>query len=131
MKTFGKANFPVAFRPTSAFPLDARCVFADLASAEAAAKTAEEIGSTNTVYHYGMQILVSDSEGEKWYTIQRNKTLLPIGSGDAPELPTVTGTDNNRILQVVNGEWTAVKVADSSVKTFVDEYISSALEGDY
>ena len=131
MKTFGKANFPVAFRPTSAFPLDARCVFADLASAKAAAKTAEEIGSTNTVYHYGMQILVSDSEGEKWYTIQRNKTLLPVGSGDDPELPTVTGTDNNKILQVVNGEWTAVKVADSSVKTFVDDYINSALEGEY
>lgn len=81
MKNFGKANFPVAFRPTSAFPLDARCVFDNLASAEAAASTAEEIGSTNTVYHFGMQILVSDDEGEKWYTIQRNKTLLPIGSG--------------------------------------------------
>ena len=135
MKSFGKANFPVAFRPTSAFPLDARCVFADLASAESAAAIAEEIGSTNTVYHFGMQVLVSDSEGEKWYTIQRNKTLLPVGSGEAPELPAVSGTDNNKILQVVNGAWSAVKVADSSVKSFVEtyvnEYIEDALEGEY
>lgn len=75
MLKFGKANFSVAFRPTSAFPLDARCVFDTLASAEAAAASAEEIGSKNTVYHYGMQILVSDDTGEKWYTIQRDGTL--------------------------------------------------------
>ena len=101
MKTFGKANFPVAFRPTSAFPLDARCVFADLASAEAAAATAEEIGSTNTVYHYGMQLLVSDDNGDTWYTIQRNGTLR------------------------------AVTPADEYINKLIDDYISSALEGEY
>lgn len=48
-----------------------------------------------------------------------------------PLLPTVTEEDNSKILQVVNGAWAAVKVEESSVKTFVDDYISSALEGDY
>lgn len=105
MKDFGKLNFSTAFRPTSAFPLDARCVFVDLASAEAAAATAEEIGSTNTVYHYGMQLLVSDGEGDKWYVIQRNKTLMAVGSGDTPELPDVTTSDNGKVLGVVNGNW--------------------------
>lgn len=46
-------------------------------------------------------------------------------------LPAVTESHNNQIMQVVNGVWTAVPIDDSAVKTFVDEYISSALEGDY
>lgn len=46
-------------------------------------------------------------------------------------LPDVTGEDNDKILQVVDGVWTVVAVGDSAVKTYVDEYISSALEGDY
>lgn len=120
MKDFGILNFSTAFRPTSAFPLDARCVFADLASAEAAAATAEEIGSTNTVYHFGMQILVSDSEGDKWYIIQRDKTLLPVGSGDAPKLPEVTASDNGNVLGVVNGEWKPVvpEIPDTEIPVF-------------
>jgi hypothetical protein len=100
MLKFGKANFPVAFRPTSAFPLDARSVFADLASAEAAAASAKEIGSTDSVYHYGMKILVSNDKGEKWYIIQRDCTLLE-------------------------------ELTKAGVEAVVDEYISSALEGDY
>ncbi len=47
------------------------------------------------------------------------------------ELPDVSAEDENKILQVVGGKIVLVKVDDSSVKTFVDEYISSALEGDY
>jgi len=231
MKDFGKLNFSTAFSPTSAFPLDARCVFSDLASAEAAAATAEEVGSKNTIYHYGMQLLVSDEEVDKWYVIQRDRTLLEIGNGEIPAfnlgamgmtavtlpvgeasvegdttaildalgtgavkfgipvsmggaeftaqlimqgftdgssfyqctsllmteivffvvvvvqggsvsvmvspldvaagIPYVTSAEDGKIMQVVDGRWIAVSVADSSVKAFVDEYISSALEGDY
>ena len=45
--------------------------------------------------------------------------------------PAVTDDDNNKIMQVVNGAWAKVEVKDSYVATFVDDYISSALEGDY
>lgn len=45
--------------------------------------------------------------------------------------PAVTAADNGKVLQVVDGVWTAVTVADSTIKTYVDEYISSALEGEY
>lgn len=56
-------------------------------------------------------------------------TIAPFAS--VIGLPAVTAADNDKILQVVNGAWSSVPVADSAVKTFVDEYISSALEGDY
>lgn len=46
-------------------------------------------------------------------------------------IPSVTDADNGKILQVVDGTWTAVAVADSAVATYVEEYINSALEGDY
>ena len=46
-------------------------------------------------------------------------------------LPKVTAAENGKILQVNNGKWEAAAVADTSVKTYIDEYISSALGGDY
>lgn len=45
--------------------------------------------------------------------------------------PAVTTDDNGKIMEVVNGKWVTVAMADSSVKTYIDEYIGSALEGDY
>lgn len=80
MAEFGKLNFSVAFNPTSAFPLDARCYFNSLALAKAAAATAENAGSTNTVYYIGQKLLVDDGTTAKWYTIQPNKTLLEEGA---------------------------------------------------
>jgi hypothetical protein len=72
------------------------------------------------------------------------------------DLPTVTASDNGKILQVKNGKWEAAEISDHSVKTvngiapdqngnvaltlepdmeaikdYIDEYISSALGGDY
>lgn len=83
MADFGKLNFSTSFKPTSAFPLDARCYFESLELAKEAAATAEEAGSKNTIYHYGMKLLVDDGITTKWYTIQRNRTLLEEGSGDS------------------------------------------------
>lgn len=62
---------------------------------------------------------------------QQARENLGAMASDALVLPQITGEDNGKILVVENGSWTAISVADSSVKTFVDEYISSALEGDY
>lgn len=46
-------------------------------------------------------------------------------------MPDHTNNDNGKFLQVVNGRPAWVSVADSAVKNYIDEYISSALEGDY
>ena len=46
-------------------------------------------------------------------------------------LPEVTTDDNDKILQVVDGAWAVVSVADSAVKTYVDDYINEALGGKY
>lgn len=75
MGDFGKLDFAVAFNPKTAFPIDARCYFNSLALAEAAAATAEEAGSSNTKYYYGMKLLVDNGVNVKWYVIQRDGTL--------------------------------------------------------
>ena len=62
---------------------------------------------------------------------QREQARSNIGAMAADALPEIDGEDSGKILQVVDGAWAAVPVADSSVKVFVEEYISSALEGDY
>ncbi len=49
----------------------------------------------------------------------------------AKELPAVTAEDNEKILQVVDGVWTKLAIADSAVKTYIDDYINTALGGDY
>ena len=81
MADFGKLNFSTSFNPTSAFPLDARCYFTSFAEAEAAAATAEEVGSTNTQYYFGQKILVSENEVETWYMIKRPGILVAEGTG--------------------------------------------------
>ena len=86
MKDFGKLNFSVSFQPTSAFPIDGRTVFSSYASALAAAKTAEEVGSTNTRYHIGMKLLVAEEGVEPvWYTITKDKTLAAEGDGSVAD----------------------------------------------
>ena len=85
MADFGKLNFSTSFNPTSAFPLDARCYFKSLVEAEAAAATAEEVGSTNTVYYFGQKILVSENEVETWYMIKRPGVLVPEASATTPD----------------------------------------------
>lgn len=85
MAGFGKLNFSVAFNPTSAFPLDARCYFTSMEAAQAAAATAQEVGSTDTVYFFGQKILVDDGETAAWYTIQRPGVLVAEGTGAGAE----------------------------------------------
>lgn len=82
MANFGKLDFNISLKPTSAFPLDARCYFESKADADAAAATAEEAGSTNTIYYYGQKLVVVENGAATWYTIQPDKTLKKDGSGD-------------------------------------------------
>lgn len=73
---FGKGNRAIAFNPTSAFPLDARTYFESYDEALAKAQTAEEVGSTNTQYHYGMKLLVKDGNTFTWYKIVKGSPYL-------------------------------------------------------
>lgn len=50
---------------------------------------------------------------------------------DGIGLPAVTTADNGKIIEVVNGAYVLKDLADSSVKTYIDEYINTALGGDY
>lgn len=97
---FGKLNFSTSFNPTSAFPLDARCYFENLASAQAAALTAEAAGSSNTVYYFGQQIAVLENSKATLYIIQPKAEgvggeLVEVGSktlGDEKSIKLVDGT---------------------------------------
>lgn len=75
-----KLNFSIPFAPTSAFPLNYNQVFDSLVEAQNAAKTAEEIGSSNTIYYYGMEIMVITPTEATLYVIQPDKTLKPVGT---------------------------------------------------
>lgn len=116
MAEFGKLNFSTSFNPTSAFPLDARCYFDSLALAKAAAATAEEAGSSNTVYYYGMKLVVDDGSSVKWYTIQRDRTLLEDGTGGSSGGTSFT-TDSTLSLEngVLKVNTTNEMAADNSL----------------
>lgn len=66
-------------------------------------------------------------EGSVWLDMDDDGSNLPMGG----TLPPVSAEHNGMILQVVNGKWSFVTLADSEVKSYVDEYIVSALEGEY
>jgi hypothetical protein len=102
MADFGKLNFQVSFNPTTAFPLDARSYFTSLALAKAAAATAEEVGSKNTVYYFGMPILVSENNKETWYIIKRNAEgvgYLSNETGSGSGGGTTFETDSTLVLE--------------------------------
>ena len=73
-------SYPLALRPTSAFPLDARSMFGSKAAADAAALTAENAGSTNTVYYIGQILTVYENGVVSHYSIQEDKTLKEVGA---------------------------------------------------
>lgn len=73
-------NYSVSLNPTAAFPLDARSMFGTKAAADAAAATAENAGSTNTVYYIGQILTVYENGVVSHYSIQEDKTLKEVGS---------------------------------------------------
>lgn len=74
------------------------------------------------------QIFAATEENSHLIKIyQKNSSTTVSGGG----LPDVTTSDNGKILQVVNGEWVAISIEESSIKTYLDEYIRSVLESDY
>ena len=76
---FGKLDFAVSFNRQTAFPLDAKSYFESLESANAAAATAQEAGSSDSSYYYGQQVAVVENGVATLYVIQPDKTLKEVG----------------------------------------------------
>lgn len=81
--TFGTLDFAVAFNRQTAFPLDAKSYFESLELAQAAAATAQEAGSSETVYYFGQTIAVVENSKATLYVIQPDKTLKEVGGNIA------------------------------------------------
>ncbi len=47
------------------------------------------------------------------------------------QLPDLTDSDDGKLLQAKDGRWEAAPMEETAVKTYIDDYISSALGGDY
>ena len=127
---FGKLNFSTSFSPTSAFPIDARQYFESLTSAQAAAATAVEAGSADSVYYFGMPLVVVEEGVATLYVIQPDKTLAAAGSA-------VVGDNNSIVIAdgVVSIEGFAAatsgqqprKAADGSIEWYTPD--TSTVEG--
>lgn len=131
MANFGKLDFNISLKPTSAFPLDARCYFESYSDALAAAETAEEAGSTNTIYYYGQKLVVVTGTEATWYTIQPDKTLKVEGSGNSDE-----GNSSGDMLQSVydpdgNGKVNTAENAEKLGGQLPDYYAPASSLGDY
>lgn len=96
---FGKLNFSTSFNPTSAFPIDARQYFESYASAQAAAQTAVEAGSADSVYYIGMPLVVVEGGVATLYVINGDKTLKPVGSSVEVDEKTIVFNDGKLTLE--------------------------------
>lgn len=140
---FGKLDFSVSFNPTSAFPLDARSYFESLESANAAAATAEEVGSKNTIYYYGQTIVVVENNLATLYIIQPDKSLAPVGSttesssfeidpnqfifedGQLSLLDFTDATEGQMLVKGSNGQLTWVTPIDTYTKVEIEQRLAA------
>ena len=74
-----KLGWSNSFDRNAAYPLEFAAWFGSYDSAQAAAQTAVEVGSTESKYYYGMQLYVFDGTTAKTYLIQGDKSLKEIG----------------------------------------------------
>lgn len=135
LNTFGKLNFAVSFNPTTAFPLDARSIKGSYADAVAAAATAEDVGSSNTVYYYGMPLVVLEGGVATMYTIQGDKTLKEVGSAPVLDNSTIELNDAGEVsLKDFGKRYYKFNEADTIITgeyTYPDNMPADAAEGAY
>lgn len=93
-------NFAVSFKPQSAFPLDSRTMFGSYDDAYVAAQSAENAGSTNTIYYFGQILTVFENGIVSHYSIQADNTLKAIGAQVIGDEKTITvGEDGTLSLK--------------------------------
>lgn len=127
---FGKLNFSTSFNPTSAFPIDARQYFESLTSAQAAAATAVEAGSADSVYYFGMPLVVVEDGVATLYVIQPDKTLAAAGSavvGDNNSIVIADGVVSIKGFAEATSGQQPRKAADGSIEWYTPD--SSTVEG--
>ena len=113
-----KLNFSVPLSMTAALPVEYNAYFNSYDDAVSAAQSAEELGSSSTVYYYGQKIVVVSDSSADLYIIQPDKTLKAVGSGTVSEIPimsadTVGGAKLGDGLKIDQAGVLSVDVADA------------------
>lgn len=128
-------DFSVAFKPTSAFPLDARSMFGSYESAVAAAATAENAGSSNTIYYIGQQLTVFENDIVSTYLIQPDKSLKAVGAAVVGDDKTIAvGEDGTLSLKNFGVKYYKYNDADNVISgdyTYPDNMPQDASENDF
>lgn len=142
---FGKLAFSTSFNPTSAFPIDARSYFESLKAAQDAARTAQAVGSKDSVYYFGQTLVVVESNLATFYIIQPDGSLSPVGGEQSASIEVNPGqfefdesgnlslkgfnqaTLGNLLSVGPDGALTYVAPIDAYTKTETDEKIKTAV----
>lgn len=111
-----KLNFAVAFNPTTAFPLDARSMFGSYGAAEAAAASAKNAGSSESVYYYGQILTVFENDVAKHYSIQGDNTLKEVGATVIGDNKTIVVQDSVLSLKDFGTQYYAFHPADTIIE---------------
>ena len=117
---FPKVKRAIAFDRATAFPLDANAYFESLASAEAAVKSAEEVGSKLTAYYFGQQIAVVENDVATLYIIEKATVETSVDArgyeGHLKEVGSKTLGDEASITLDENGVLSIYGFADAGNK---------------
>lgn len=97
VKVTNLLNYSVSLNPTAAFPIDARSMFGSYAAAYAAAQSAENAGSTNTVYYIGQMLTVYENGIVSHYSIQSDKSLKAVGAQVLGDDKTIVIDENGNV----------------------------------
>ena len=129
-------NFSVSFKPTSAFPLDSRSMFGSYEAAVAAAATAVNAGSSDSIYYIGQQLTVFENDVVSTYLIQADKTLKAVGAEVIPDNKSVVIGDAGAVSLKDFGVQYYKYIAEDNIltdpeATYPDGMPESAAEGDY
>lgn len=134
-KVTNTVSLPVSFDPQTAFPLDARSMFGSYEEAVAAAASAENAGSSNTVYYIGMPLTVYENDEVTMYNIQPDKTLKKVGTVPVGDNVTITvGTDGKVAMKSFGKEYYAYIPADNIISgtyTYPGIMPENPSEGDF
>lgn len=128
-------NFSVSFKPTSAFPLDARSMFGSYAAAKAAAESAVNAGSSESIYYIGQQLTVFENDVVSTYLIQPDKTLKAIGANIISDNASISiGEDSTIAISNFGKRYYKYNNADTVLEgeyTYPDTMPADAVAGNY